>query len=83
MPFVVYEKAFDSVETHSILEALQEQGINIKLIRDIYTDNFTTVCKTIDWTKKGYNRQDSYMFKLLIRLHINVAPSIQIKYKIN
>ena len=46
MAFVDYEKAFDSVETHSVLEALREQGINsnyIKLMRDIYTDNSTTV----------------------------------------
>ena len=42
MTFVDYEKVFDSVETHSVLEALQEQGINgnyVKLIRDIYTNN--------------------------------------------
>jgi len=47
MSFVDYEKAFDSVETHSVLKALQEQRMNnnyIKLIRDIYTDNSTIVC---------------------------------------
>jgi hypothetical protein len=46
LAFVDYEKAFDSVETCSVLEALQEQGINnkyIKLMRDIYSDSSTTV----------------------------------------
>jgi len=54
MVFVDYEKAFDSVEIHSVLEALQEQGINsnyIKLIRDIYTDNSSTVCLHKDSNK--------------------------------
>ena len=47
MAFVDYEKAFDSVEIRSVLEALQEHGIISnynKLINDNYTDNSTTVC---------------------------------------
>ena len=37
--FINYEKAFDSVYTRSVLEALNEQGIdkaNIDLIEDVY-----------------------------------------------
>lgn len=44
--FVDYEKAFDSVETWAVLEALKEQDINpsyIKVIKDIYTGSTTTV----------------------------------------
>ncbi|PIK54411.1 endonuclease-reverse transcriptase [Apostichopus japonicus] len=44
--FVDYEKAFDSVETWAVLEALIEQEINpnyIKVIKDIYTGSTTTV----------------------------------------
>ena len=47
MAFVDYKKTFDSVDLHSVLEALLEQGINsnyIKLIREIYTDNFISIC---------------------------------------
>ena len=47
MAFVDCEKAFDSVETNSVIEALQEYRININyiiLIRDIYTDNYITIC---------------------------------------
>ena len=59
MAFVDYEKAFDSVETHSVLEAVQGRGINsnyIKLIRDIYTDNSTTVCLHKDSNKRKIKR---------------------------
>ncbi len=28
MAFIDYEKAFDSVETRSVLDALQEQGVD-------------------------------------------------------
>ena len=73
MAFVDYEKAFDSVETHSVLEALREQGINsnyIKLMRDIYTDNSTTVCLRKDSNiikiKKGVRQGDTISRKLFI-----------------
>ena len=73
MAFVDYEKAFDSVETHSVLEALREQGINsnyIKLIRDIHRDNCTTVCLHKDSNntkiKKGVRHGDTMSPKLFI-----------------
>jgi len=59
------------VETHSVLEASQEQGIKnnyIKLIRD--TDNSTTVCLRKDSNKikikKGVGQGDTMSPKLLI-----------------
>jgi len=71
MAFVDYEKAFDSVETHSVLEALREQGINsnyIKLMRDIYTDNSTTVFlqKDSKKIKKSIRQGDTMSPKLFI-----------------
>ena len=44
--FVIYEKAFDSVQTQAILASFQEQGIEdvyIKLLKEIYTNNSMTV----------------------------------------
>lgn len=44
--FVDYEKAFDSVQTSSILTSLQDQGIEdayIELLKDIYTNSTVTV----------------------------------------
>ena len=44
--FVDYEKAFDSVQTQTILTSLQEQGIEevyIEILKDIYTDSSVTV----------------------------------------
>ncbi|XP_072028100.1 uncharacterized protein [Amphiura filiformis] len=44
--FIDYEKAFDSVETSPVLNALKEQGINnayLKIFKDIYSDCYNTV----------------------------------------
>lgn len=44
--FVDYEKAFDSVQTQSILMSLQQQGIEdiyIELLKEIYTESTVTV----------------------------------------
>ena len=44
--FVDYEKAFDSVQTQTILTSLQEQGIEevyTDILKDIYTDSSVTV----------------------------------------
>ena len=44
--FVDYEKAFDSLETQTILTSLHEQGIEevyIEILKDIYTDSSVTV----------------------------------------
>ena len=44
--FIDYEKAFDSVQTQTILSSLQDQGIEdayIQLMKDIYTDSSVTV----------------------------------------
>ena len=44
--FVVYEKAFDSVQTLAVLTSLQEQGIKdvyIDLLKEIYTISSMTV----------------------------------------
>ena len=44
--FVDYEKAFDSVQTQTILTSLQEQGIEdvyIEILKDVYTDSSVTV----------------------------------------
>ena len=46
IPFVDYEKAFDSVQTQAILILLQEQGIEyvyIEILKDIYTNSSMTV----------------------------------------
>ena len=46
MTFVDYEKAFDSVETNAILNALHEQNVHshyIKPIRNIYTSATSTL----------------------------------------
>ena len=74
MAFMNYENVFDSVKTHhSVLEALQEQGINsnyIKLIRDIHRDNCTTVCLHKNSNKikikKGVRQEDIVSPKLFI-----------------
>jgi len=74
MAFVDYKKAFDSVEIRSVLEALyrNKELINsnyIKLIRDIYTDNSTTVClhKYSNKIKiKGVRQGDTISPKLFI-----------------
>ena len=46
MVFVDYEKAFNSAETHLVLDSLHQQGVErkcIELLKDIYTDRTTTV----------------------------------------
>ena len=46
MAFIDYEKAFDSVETQSVLNALHQQGVEreyIEVLKDIYTDCTTKV----------------------------------------
>jgi len=55
MAFVDYEKAFDLMAIHLVLEALQKQGINtnyIKLISDIYKfihSLLGEIFRSIDW----------------------------------
>ncbi|MEG7522719.1 MAG: hypothetical protein M3H12_06415, partial [Chromatiales bacterium] len=44
--FVDYEKAFDSVQTQTVLTSLQERGIEdvyVQLLKDIYTNSMMTV----------------------------------------
>ena len=46
MAFIDYEKAFDSVKTSAILQALRKQGVEelyVKLFEDIYTDSTATL----------------------------------------
>ena len=46
VPFVDYEKTFDSVQTQAILTSLQEQEIEdvyMEILKDIYTDSSVTV----------------------------------------
>ena len=81
---VDYEKAFDFVETHSVLETLQEQGINsnyIKLLSDIYTDNPTTVCLHKDCSiikiKKAIRQEDTMPPKLSIACTEKIFRTIE------
>ena len=46
LTFVDYEKAFDSVETNAVLQAILEQGVNpsyVVLLKEISTDNTTQI----------------------------------------
>ncbi len=46
MAFIDYEKAFDSVKTAAVMQALKQQGVDelyIKVLEDIYRDSTATI----------------------------------------
>ncbi len=68
---VDYEKAFDSVETSSVLKALEEQGISIgylKILRDIYSDCYNTV--------KMHKNSDKIMINKGVRQGDTISPKL-------
>jgi len=73
--FVDCVKAFDYVETHSVLEALQEQGINsnyTKLIKGIYPHESTTDCLYKDSNKIKIKRE--------VREGVTMSPKLFIAW---
>ncbi|MEG7522580.1 MAG: reverse transcriptase domain-containing protein, partial [Chromatiales bacterium] len=67
--FVDYEKAFDSVQTQTVLTTLQEQGIEdvyVQLLKDIYTNSSMTVNlhKEINKIRRGVPQGDTISPKL-------------------
>jgi len=84
MVFIDYEKAFDSVETQSVLGALQQQGVEstyINLLRDVYTNCTTTVTLHKESAKinikKGVRQGDTISHKLFTACLESIFRSLQ------
>ena len=69
--FVDYEKAFDSVQTQTILTSLQEQGIEdvyIEILKDVYTDSSVTV--------HMHKESEKIRFKRGVRQGDTISPKL-------